>query len=108
MDDEAKEINLPSGAKAILRKGKGRDLIRAHRAVAGNPEPTAISFALIAELVQINGKTIVYEDVLAMDLEDVLALQDEVIGGVAEKGNFQQPTSRPASDSSVLSQFSNY
>lgn len=71
--------------------------MRAHRAVANNSEPTAVSFALIAELVQINGKAIVYEDVLEMDLEDVLTLQEEAIGGVAEDGNFHRPTPTPAS-----------
>jgi len=37
-----------------------------------------VVFALIAELVEIDGEKIVYEDLLAMDLNDVLALQSEV------------------------------
>jgi hypothetical protein len=49
--------------------------------VAGNPEPIAVSLALVAELTQVNGQALVYEDVLAMDLTDVLVLQNEVMGG---------------------------
>ena len=56
MEDSAKEIKLPSGKLALVRKGFGRDLMRAHRAVGHNPEPTAITFALIAELAQVDGK----------------------------------------------------
>ena len=93
----SKTITLPSGATAEVRKGRGKDLMRAHRAVRGNDDPMAISFALIAELANIDGKAIVYEDVLEMDLADVLALQTEIIGS-----DFQLPPlpSSPASSTS--------
>ena len=93
MADEIKAITLPSGRAATIRKGKGRDLMRAHRAVAGNPEPMAVSFALVAELAQVEGRPIVYEDVLAMELEDVLVLEAEVMGAAEGEANF---TVRPA------------
>jgi hypothetical protein len=88
MEDSAKEIKLPSGKLALVRKGFGRDLMRAHRAVGHNPEPTAITFALIAELAQVDGKTIVYEDVQAMELGDVLTLEAEIVEGIEQAGNF--------------------
>ncbi|MBF6559135.1 MAG: hypothetical protein IVW56_02510 [Candidatus Binataceae bacterium] len=88
MADEVKAIMLPSGRAATIRKGKGRDLMRAHRAVAGNQEPMAVSFALVAELAQVEGRPIVYEDVLAMDLEDVLVLEAEVMGAAEGEPNF--------------------
>jgi hypothetical protein len=88
MADAAKEIQLPSGRVALVRKGFGRDLMHAHRAVGHNPEPTAITFALIAELAQVDGKTIVYEDVLAMELGDVLSLETEIAEGIEQAGNF--------------------
>jgi hypothetical protein len=92
-----KTITLPSGAMAEVRKGRGKDLMRAHRAVRGNDDPMAIAFALIAELANIDGKAIVYEDVLEMGLADVLMLQTEVMGS-----DFQLPPlpSSPASSSS--------
>jgi|SRR5690242_20095369 len=77
---EAKTITLPCGATAEVRKGRGKDLMRAHRAVRGKDDPMAIAFALIAELTNIDGKSIVYEDVLEMGLADVLALQTEIMG----------------------------
>lgn len=81
-----RSITLPSGKTAILRKGKGRDLMHAQRAVVGNSDPTAVEFALIAELTQIADGPIVYEDVLGMDLEDVLVLRAEV-----SQINFPEP-----------------
>jgi hypothetical protein len=87
-DAETRTIELPSGATAVIRKGYGRDLIRAQRAAAGG-DPTAVVFALIAELAEVAGRRVVYEDVLAMELADVLALQAEVIGE-----NFQGPPPR--------------
>lgn len=96
--DAVRTIELPSGRSAAVRKGYGRDLMRAQRA-AGDGDATAILFALIAELTELDGARIVYEDVLAMELSDVLVLQAEVVGD-----NFQgprQPVSRAwcASDS---------
>jgi hypothetical protein len=88
MTEERRIIELPSGKTAEVRKGKGRDLMRAHRAVAGNPEPMSVSFALIAELAQVAGKDLVYEDVLDMDLDDVLTLEWEITGASESRTNF--------------------
>jgi hypothetical protein len=62
--------------------------MRAHRAAGHNPEPTAITFALIAELAQVDGKSIVYEDVLAMDLADVLGLEAGLTEDLEQPQNF--------------------
>jgi hypothetical protein len=62
--------------------------MRAHRAVAGNSEPMSVSFALIAELAQVQGKPLLYEDVLDMDLDDVLTLEAEVSGAGESQANF--------------------
>lgn len=81
MTSESRTIQLPSGRTAVLRPGRGKDLIHAYRAVGENPEPTAVSFSLIAELVRVDDKPLVYEEVLDMPLDDVLVLQAEVVGG---------------------------
>lgn len=91
MRDEARTITLPSGKPAEVRRGKGRDLMRAHRAVVGNPEPMSVSFALIAELVRVDGKALVYEDILEMDLDDVLTLEGELSGAGERQVNFSMP-----------------
>jgi len=88
MTEERRVIELPSGKTAEVRKGKGRDLMRAHRAVAGNSEPMSVSFALIAELARVAGKDLVYEDVLEMDLDDVLTLEWEITGASEGRANF--------------------
>src|ERR1700693_4497001 len=85
---------LPSGKNATIQRGVGRDLMRAQRVVGASTDPTAVVFALIAELVEIDGEKIVYEDLLAMDLNDVLALQSEVAGA-----NFQGPPPGPSQPS---------
>jgi hypothetical protein len=84
-------LHLPSGKTATIRRGYGRDLMRAQRVVGASSDPSAVVFALIAELVEIDGEKIVYEDLLAMDLNDVLALQSEVAGA-----NFQGPPPEPS------------
>jgi hypothetical protein len=88
MEELTREIHLPSGRIAIIRKGFGRDLLRAHRAAGHNGEPAAITFALIAELAQIDGKSIVYEEVLAMELADVLSLEAGITEDIERPINF--------------------
>jgi len=72
-----KEIILPSGKKVTVREGKGRDLLNAQRKARSAEE---ILYALLAELTEIDGQKLVYEDLLEMDLKDVLALQSAVVG----------------------------
>jgi hypothetical protein len=92
--EEIRTIDLPSGARAEVRKGYGRDLMRAQRAAAGG-DASAVVFALIAEVTRVDGRKIVYEDVLEMDLADVMALQAEVIDE-----NFDRPPQRASQASS--------
>ncbi len=92
--EEVRTIELPSGTRAEVRKGYGRDLMRAQRAAAGG-DASAVVFALIAEVTRVDGRKIVYEDVLEMDLADVMALQAEVIDE-----NFDRPPQRASQASS--------
>src|SRR5271166_2723051 len=85
---DTRTIELPSGGQAEVRKGLGRDLMRAQRVAVGG-DASAVVFALIAELTRLDGRKIVYEDVLEMDLADVMVLQAEVIGE-----NFDHPPLR--------------
>lgn len=75
-----RDVTLPSGAIASIRKGRGRDLMNAQRALANSPaasDPVANQYALIAELVEIDGRQVVYEQVLDMNLPDLLVLMRE-------------------------------
>jgi hypothetical protein len=93
-EQSTRTIDLPSGVRAEVRKGYGRDLMRAQRAAAGG-DASAVVFALIAEVTLVDGRKIVYEDVLEMDLADVMVLQAEVIDE-----NFDRPPPRASQASS--------
>ena len=71
------ELVLPSGKNVKIEQGKGFHLLNAQRKAKTSEE---ITFALIAELAEVDGQKIVYEDLLEFDLEDVLALQAEISG----------------------------
>ena len=71
------ELTLPSGKNVKLALGKGYHLLNAQRKAKTSEE---ITFALIAELAEIDGQSVVYEDLLEFDLEDVLYLQAEISG----------------------------
>lgn len=85
-----KELTLPSGKIAKIKAGRGFDLLEAQKKAKTSEE---IPYALIAELVEIDGQALVYEDILELDLSDVIALQ-EIIAG-----KFQSATARPSSTS---------
>lgn len=72
-----KELNLPSGKVAQIKDGKGFDLLQAQIKAKSSEE---IPYALIAELVEIDGESLIYEDILELDLQDVIALQAEISG----------------------------
>lgn len=72
-----KTLTLPSGKKALLKPGKGRDLLKAQRMAN---DPSEIPYALISILVTVDGEELDVDQVLDMDLSDVLKLQEAVTG----------------------------
>lgn len=96
----SKKLILPSGKTATIENGKGRDLLQAQMKAKTADE---IPYALIAELVEIDGQKLVYEDILELDLEDVITLQAEVSGKLqgtkATNQNTQSPTVNQSSTS---------
>lgn len=94
-----KTLTLPSGKTAVVRNGKGYDLLQAQMKAKNSEE---LPYALIAELAEIDGQALVYEDILDMDLEDVIALQGEISGKFltakpAEKQKTEPETTQPTS-----------
>lgn len=77
-----KELTLPSGKIAKIENGKGYDLLQAQIKAK---TPDEIPYALIAELTEIDGLKLVYEDILQLDLEDVIVLQEEISGKLKKK-----------------------
>jgi len=79
-ENQIRQITLPTGRIASVRAGRGRDLINAQRAVGRTAESGALMQALVAMLCTVDGKDLVYEDVLEMPIADVLTLEAEVMG----------------------------
>ena len=85
-----KELELPSGKIAKIKAGRGFDLLEAQKKAKTSEE---IPYALIAELAEIDGQPLVYEDILELDLPDVIALQEQIAG------KLQSVTDKPSSTS---------
>jgi hypothetical protein len=83
-----KEITLPSGAKATFYRRKGVALINAQRKADG--DASRVAFALLSEIVEVDGKPCLMEDFDEMDLFDVMRLS-EVLGEMGKSG----PTPKP-------------
>jgi hypothetical protein len=74
----ATQITLSDGRTAVIRKGKGRDAMKAQR-VSGT-DVAKFFPALMAELVTIDGSAMVMEDFEELDMQDYLKIQGELAG----------------------------
>ncbi len=76
MQDFADEFALPSGRRAAVRLKPpvGRDLMRAERALRPGDGRAALSIALLAELVLVDGGPARYDDLIDFTLDDLDAL----------------------------------
>lgn len=83
-----KEVTLPSGAKATFYRRKGIALINAQRKAGGDSSRT--SFAVLSEVVEIDGKLRMMEDFDEMDLFDVMCLNEE-FSGLGKSGQTRKP-----------------
>ena len=73
----SKTFTLSNGKIAKVRNGIGYDLLQAQQKAKTSEE---IPYALIAELTEIDGQKLVYEDILELPLEDVITLQTAISG----------------------------
>ena len=80
----SKEIKLSDGKLAVIKDGKGLDLLNAQKKAKTSDE---IPYALIAELTEIDGNYLVYEDILELPIEDVIALQEAIGGKLQSKAS---------------------
>ena len=65
-----KEIILSDGRKAIIRKGKVKDMISAYDKASNPNNQMDSTIALIATLTTVDGKPLIYEEFKEMDMED--------------------------------------
>ena len=80
----SKETNLSDGKLAVIKDGKGLDLLNAQKKAKTSDE---IPYALIAELTEIDGNYLVYEDILELPIEDVILLQEAIGGKLQSKAS---------------------
>ena len=80
----SKEIKLSDGKLAVIKDGKGLDLLNAQKKAKTSDE---IPYALIAELTEIAGNYLVYEDILELPIEDVILLQEAIGGKLQSKAS---------------------
>ncbi len=96
------EVTLVDGRKALVRRPKARDLVRADDAVGGSKNTNKFKFlcALIAQVTLIDGKPIVYEDALELDGVDLDTLATAAGSDfLASTGESSQDSSNGASHS---------
>lgn len=70
-----KHITLPSGKQAKINDGKGYHLLQSQRKAKATDE---IPYALIAELTEIDGQKLPYEEILQLSLNDVSTLLNAI------------------------------
>lgn len=95
LPDGSECFPLPSGVVAVLRPGKGRDLLAAQRAAGSDPHQ--VMYGLAANLCTFDGQKKVLEDILEMPLGDVMALTGKI--GEQAGGDFLPSTTAPSSTS---------
>lgn len=72
----AKTLTLSDGRVAELRDAKGRDLVAAAKLT---DDPNALSLALAAQVLTIEGVPVVFEDLLEWPLRDAVAAQGAMV-----------------------------
>ncbi len=65
-------VTLSDGRTAVVRKGKGRDLLEASR--RAGTDASRIQFELLCVLTTLEGQPMQFEDFLDMPLDDVTSL----------------------------------
>jgi hypothetical protein len=72
--EQTKSVTLSDGRVAVVREGKGEDLMKALKLSSGDAD--AVQFSLAAVLTKIDGKAVIYEDFLLMKLPDCAAIMN--------------------------------
>lgn len=86
------ELELPSGVKLVVYKGKGKDILAASRLVDTQRDGSfALMFALAAIKCTFNGERRTYEDIVELSDQDSFALLGAIMGKGTEAPEFKLP-----------------
>lgn len=95
MDEPTKQIVLSDGRVAVMRRPRGKDLIAANRVSPKIGDPFSFTYALLAQVVMIDGKPVVAEDIAQMYASDT-----DLLAAEANKSDFLESSSRTSQPSS--------
>ena len=90
--DQLKTITLSDGTIAVIRKPRGRDLIRAQD-VAGSDNKFKFTCAMLAQVTQLNGEPCVIEDIMELWAADIDLLSRETAGDFLSSNAPSSPSS---------------
>lgn len=86
------ELELPSGLKVVVYKGKGKDIIAASRLVDTQRDGSfAMLFALASIKCTFDGDRRPYEDILELSDQDAFALLGALMGNANKVPGLELP-----------------
>lgn len=83
---ETTEFKLSDGTKVVLRKGNGRDVLRARK---NAPDEESVQIYLAAQLGTFNNEAKPAEELMELPMDDFLLIETKVREFIATK-NFQE------------------
>ena len=100
--DQSKSVTLSDGTIAIIRRPRGRDLIRAQE-VAGKDNKFKFTCALLGQITQLNGEPCVMEDIEELWASDIDRLSQEAAGDFLSSTGPSSPSSSNGASNSASS-----
>lgn len=72
---ESVEFNLSDGTKVVIKKGKGKDVLKARKSA---PDTECVMAYLVSILGTFDGKKMPAEEILNLDMDDYTLIEEEV------------------------------
>lgn len=72
---ESVEFNLSDGTKVVIKKGKGKDVLKARKSA---PDTECVMAYLVSILGTFDGKKMPAEEILDLDMDDYTLIEEEV------------------------------
>ena len=72
---ESVEFNLSDGTKVVIKKGKGKDVLKARKSAS---DTECVMAYLVSILGTFDGKKMPAEEILDLDMDDYTLIEEEV------------------------------
>jgi|SRR5215469_4528585 len=96
--DQVKTITLSDGTVAMIRRPRGRDLVRAQE-VAGTDNKFKFTCAMLAQVTQLTGEPCVMEDIMELWASDIDLLSREAAADFLSSSVPSSPSSSSGASS---------